>query len=93
MLEDIENFEEVRERGEESYKSFLPTYCPYFKDKVHFTASGLEHLKFKRRNVARPRQDQYMRFKLLKVVLTILSDSKTLQGLYENKRICESTKP
>jgi hypothetical protein len=85
MLEYLENFDEVKTKGEELYKSLQPIHCPYFKDKIHFTSEGLEHLKFKRRNVARPRQDQYMRFKLLKTVPTILENSKTLQGMNENK--------
>ena len=82
---DIENFDEVKLKGEELYKSLEPTYCPYFKERIHFNTEALEHLKFKRRNVARPRQDQYMRFKLLKVIVQILNDSRTVQGIWETK--------
>lgn len=85
MLEKIENFEEVKQKGEAFYRLLQSVYCPYFKDAVHFTTEGLEHIKFKKRNVARPRQDQYMRFKLLKVVPIVLSNSRTVQGIMETK--------
>jgi hypothetical protein len=92
MNDQLEDFEEVKEKGESLYKSLEPVYCPYFKNKVHFTAEGLEHLKFKRKEHSRPRQDQYMRFKLLKFVPGILSESKTLQGLWETKQFEKARK-
>lgn len=58
MIIDIENFEEVRAKGEELYKILNRIFCPYFKAHIYFNAKALEHLKFKRRNVARPQQDQ-----------------------------------
>jgi len=82
---EAEYFEEIRQKGEGYYKSLQPLYCPYLKDKVHFTAEGLEHIKFKRRHTARLKQDQYMRFKLLKVIPVVLGDSKTVQGIWETK--------
>jgi hypothetical protein len=85
MAPEIENFEEVKLKGEAFYKTIEPTYCPYLQQKVHFNAEGLEHLKFKRRRMARPRQDQYMRFKLLRLAPEVLTNSKTVQGIWETK--------
>lgn len=85
MLEISENFTEIRQKGEDYYKTIGEVYCPYFKEKVHFTAGGLEHLKFKRPRMARAQQDQYMRFKLLKYVPQVLGNSHTVQGIFETK--------
>lgn len=81
-----EQFKEVKERGEDLYKSIGEIYCPYFKEKISFGAQGLEHLKFKRREKARLEQDQYMRFKLLYLAPEILKSSHTLQGVFETKK-------
>lgn len=54
MSLDLENFEEVRIKGEEIYSNLKEIYCPYFKDKIYFNSQGIEHLKFKRQRQARP---------------------------------------
>ncbi|MBI2025609.1 hypothetical protein HYT04_02380 [Candidatus Kaiserbacteria bacterium] len=81
-----QQFKEVKEKGEILYKSFGEVSCPYLKGKVSFSAQGLEHLKFKRRERARPERDQYMRFKLLYLAPEILKLSHTLQGILETKK-------
>lgn len=81
-----EQFKEIKEKGELSYKSLHEIYCPYFKEKVSFGASGLEHLSFKRHLKTRPEQDQYMRFKLLHLAPEVLRLSYTLQGVFEIRR-------
>lgn len=85
MSNDLENFEEVRIKGEDFYKTLEDVHCPYFKDKVSFNAQGLVHLKFKEQRKARPQQDQYMRLKLLHLAPTVIQSSSTLQGFWETK--------
>ncbi|MDO8561840.1 MAG: hypothetical protein Q7S05_03375 [bacterium] len=88
MIEFTEQqFKEVKEKGEEFYKSLGEVSCPFLKDKVSFGAQGLEHLKFKRREKARLEKDQYMRFKLLHLAPEILKSSHTLQGILETKKL------
>jgi len=82
-----QQFKEVKERGEELYKSLGEVSCPYLKEKISFGAQGLEHLKFKRREKARLEKDQYMRFKLLHLAPEILKSSHTLQGILETKKL------
>jgi len=82
-----QQFKEVKEKGEELYKSLGEVFCPFFKEKVSFGAHGLEHLKFKRREKARLEKDQYMRFKLLHLAPEILKLSHTLQGILETKKL------
>jgi hypothetical protein len=85
MSLNLENFEEVRLKGEEVYKSLTFIRSPFLKKDVHFNAQGLEHLKFKDVRKARPRQDQYMRFKLIHLAPKVLEKSNTLQGIMETK--------
>jgi len=85
MNGEIENFQEVMTKGEELYKKISPVWCPYLESEVHFNAQGLEHLKFKRSRYARPRHDQYMRFKLFYLVPEVLRLSKTVQGIWDTQ--------
>jgi hypothetical protein len=80
-----EQFEEIKAKGETFYKDLIEIYCPYFQSKIHFNAKGLEHLKFKKKNFARSREDQYIRFKLLYLAPEILKLSKTVQGISHTK--------
>lgn len=82
----VENFDEVVTRGEALYKTLEKVRCPFFESDIHFNAKGIEHLKFKRQRQARPRQDQYMRFKLLYLVPEVLRLSRTVQGVWETKQ-------
>ena len=81
-----QQFKEIKERGEEFYKSLGEVFCPFLKEKVSFGAQGLEHLKFKRREKARLEKDQYMRFKLLHLAPEILKSSHTLQGILKTRK-------
>ena len=85
MSLDLENFEEVKMKGEDFYKTLGSVHCPYFKEKVSFNAQGINHLKFKEERKARPRQDQYMRLKLIHLAPVVLKSSATLQGIWETK--------
>ena len=80
------NFEEIRTNGEALYKTFGEVYCPYFKEVVSFSAQGLEHLKYKRRDRARTDTDQYMRFKLIHLAPEIIKLSHTVQGVLETNK-------
>ena len=82
----LEQFEEIKLKGEEFYKTIGEVYCPYSKEKIPFNSDGLEHLSFKGRNKVRPEQDQYMRFKLLYLVPEVLKLSYTIQGIFETKK-------
>ncbi len=82
-----EEFNKVKSEAEGLYKSFGKVYCPYLQSDVSFTAPGLEHIKFKRRERARSDKDQYMRLKLISRAPEILKHSHTLQGIFETKKL------
>ncbi len=81
----IDDFEIIKQKGEELYKNLGEIYCPYFKEKISFNARGLEHLKFKSYERPRPTKDQRMRFRLLHLAPEILTLTHTLQGVWETK--------
>lgn len=75
----------TRECAEDLYRNLSDVYCPYFKEKVTFNAKGLEHLKFKKKNHARSQSDQYIRFKILKYASEVIKQTRTIQGISEEK--------
>jgi hypothetical protein len=80
-----EEFDKVKNEAENLYRNFELIYCPYFREKISFNAKGLRHLKFKSDQQARPYKDQYPRLKLLYLAPKVLSQSHTLQGIWETK--------
>lgn len=83
---DKSDFEKVKNNAENFYNSIGEVYCPYFKEKIAFNVKGWEHLKFKKREKSRLRQDQYMRFKLICLAAEIIKNSHTLQGIWETSK-------
>lgn len=74
-------FEELRTSFEASYQVLKQVHCPYLDMAVHFNAMGLEHLKFGRKNHARPHQEQAIRMQLFYLASQIIQASRTVQGL------------
>jgi hypothetical protein len=77
------------EEYEKIYNAIGKVYCPYFKDYVYFTRTGLEHLKFKAKYKARNAKDQEMRIRLLPTAVRTLGDSHTLQNKAWRRRFEE----
>lgn len=86
-----EEFEKIRSEFESKYKNIKEVRCPYFSGSVVFNAMGLEHLKFMRKNHARPRNEQLIRMRLFPLAPEIINLSRTIQGItytkhFENSR-------
>lgn len=80
-----DQFEVLKCKVEESYKQMETIKCPYLSSNVHFNSKGIEHLKFKGKNQARSRDDQYMRLRLLSLAPKVISLSRTVQGISEQR--------
>jgi hypothetical protein len=80
------DFEKVKADAEALYPTIGEVHCPYFKEKIAFNAKGWRHLKFKSNQVARSREDQYARLKLLHFAPIVLQESRTVQGIYETRK-------
>ncbi|MEI8130029.1 MAG: hypothetical protein WCG55_00815 [bacterium] len=83
----IEQFNQMKHSAEDFYNSIDKIRCPYFAEDVHFNAKGLEHLIFKGYNKTRPIEDQFSRFRHLKLASAIIQNSKTLQGYWRTQKI------
>ena len=81
-----EKFNKIKHEAEDFYNKIGVLHCPYFNEKVHFNAKGLEHLIFKTWNRTRPISDQFTRFRHLSLAPEIIKSSKTLQGIWSTKK-------
>jgi hypothetical protein len=82
----FDKFNEVKHEAEDSYNKIGVVYCPYFKENIHFNAKGFDHLIFKSWNRARLADDQFSRLRHLKLAPEIVSQSKTLQGVWPTQK-------
>lgn len=85
-FKDEADFEDVKAKAEALYALVGPVHCPYFGEKIAFNAKGIKHLKFKSDEVARMREDQYSRLKLVQYAPEVLKLSRTVQGIWHTKR-------
>jgi hypothetical protein len=78
-----EEFKFILQKAQELYATIDLVRCPYFPGTViRFNTQGFEHLRRKSWNRGRPRHDQFMRLKYLKMAPAILRLSNTVQGIY-----------
>jgi len=84
-MDNIEQFQRVKQEAEDYYKTVNAVFCPYLKSKINFNAKGLDHIKMKSWNKSRLVSDQYLRLKFLKLVQEVLKNSGTLQEFHETK--------
>jgi hypothetical protein len=87
----VDKFNEIKKEAEEFYNVLDSVYSPYFKENIHFNSKGFEHLIFKTWNRTRPIDDQFSRLRHLKLAPVVISQSKTLQGIWSTKKF-ERTK-
>src|SRR3989344_1599576 len=83
----IEKFNEVKSLAEDFYKKIGKVCCPYFVSDVHFNIKGWDHSVFKSWTNARVVNDQFARFRHIKLAPEIISQSKPLQAIWTTKKI------
>lgn len=86
-FKDEVDFKTTKEKAEEFYTTIGAIHCPYFGEEVAFNVKGIKHLKFKSDGVARPRDDQYSRLKLVHLAPEVLKLSRTVQGIWHTRRL------
>ena len=82
-MEDISNYEKLREDAQKFYTSVHPIDAPAFGEYVHFTAEGFNHILFKGSRSERERSSQILRFKLLPKAVKLIGLSTTYQEYEE----------
>jgi len=85
-FKDEADFESVKAKAEEFYATVGSVRCPYFPGDIAFNVKGIKHLRFKSDEVARSREDQYSRLKLVHLAPEVLKLSRTVQGIWQTRR-------
>ena len=82
-MEDVSNYEKLRDYAHKFYLSIRPILSPAFDEHVHFTAEGFNHIIFKGSRSERERSSQILRFKLLPKAVKLVELSTTYQEYEE----------
>ena len=82
-MEDVSNYEKLREDAQKFYASMRPIQSPALGEYVYFTAEGFNHIIFKGSRSERERPSQILRFKLLAKVIKLIGLSTTYQEYEE----------
>jgi hypothetical protein len=75
-----EKFNQAKIEADAYYRSIGSVKCPYFNNEpVAFNSEGFEHVIFKEWNKTRSQLEQYTRFRLLSLGVSVIKRSGTLQ--------------
>ncbi len=90
-MQDISNYEKIREDALNFYQKIRDIRCPALNNElVHFTSEGFNHLVYKGRRTERSKNDQITKFKLLPRAKKLVEIATTYQeydeGLIEIRR-------
>jgi len=82
-MEDLSNYEKLREDAQKFYGEIGSVFSPIFKEKVYFNAEGFNHIIYKSPRTERERPSQILRFKLLPLAVKLIEESTTFQEFEE----------
>ncbi len=82
-MEDISNYEKLKDNALNFYNSIGKVFSPAFKEEVYFTSEGFNHIIFKGARSERERPSQILRFKLFPLAHKLLKISTTHQEFEE----------
>jgi hypothetical protein len=82
-MEDLSNYEKLRDDAQKFYADIKNVLSPAFGDHIHFTAEGFNHIIFKGSRKEREKSSQVLRFKLLPIAVKLLKLSTTYQEFEE----------
>ena|SRR3989344_7234717 len=82
-MQDISNYEKLKEDAERFYRGIGNIFSPAFKENIYFSSEGFNHIVFKSPRTERERPSQILRFKLLPLAAKLIRDSTTYQEFEE----------
>ena len=82
-MEDLSNYEKLKEDAQRFYNSIRKVFSPAFNQEICFNAEGFNHIIFKGARSERERPSQILRFKLLSLAQKLVKISTTYQELEE----------
>ncbi|MEK7172386.1 MAG: hypothetical protein AAB723_03680 [Patescibacteria group bacterium] len=77
-MEDISNYQQIKETAEKFYKDMSRLFCPVFNEPVIFNSDGFNHLIYKKGG-ERAKDDQITKLKLLPFAKEIVGVTTTYQ--------------
>lgn len=83
-MEDLSNYEKLKENAQKFYKEIGSIFSPAFNEKIHFNAEGFNHIVFKNARSEREKPSQILRFKFLPLAVKLLKLSTTYQEFEES---------
>jgi len=81
-MEDLNYFNEKKEKTRELYSKQKNIYNPYLESQIVFNSDGFHHLQFSARR-ERNRKEQILKFNLLPLAIKVIKKSGTLQEYRE----------
>jgi hypothetical protein len=82
-MDDLSNYEKLKEDAQKYYSAIGQVFCPALNGKINFTSDGFNHIIYKSARTERERPSQIMRFKLLAKAKKLLETSNTYQEFEE----------
>jgi len=82
-MEDLSNYEKLREDAQRFYSEISSIFSPVFKEKIYFPSESFNHIIFKSSRTERDKSSQILRFKLLPLAVKLLKESTTYQEFEE----------
>jgi hypothetical protein len=83
-MEDISNYEKIKEDSKRFYDQIGKVICPAFGQEVIFTSEGFNHLVYKNDRRERDKNVQIMKFKLLPLAQKLVNLTTTYQEYEES---------
>ncbi len=82
-MDDLSNYEKLREDAQKYYNSIRSVFSPAFNQKIYFPSEGFNHIIFKNARSEREKSSQVLRFKLLPLAIKLINISTTYQEFEE----------
>ena len=82
-MEDLSNYEKLKEDAQSFYFSIRKRYSPVFNQEILFPAESFNHIIFKSARSEREKSSQILRFKLLPIAIKLIETSTTYQEFEE----------
>ncbi len=82
-MEDVSNYEKLREDAQKFYSGIGKVFVPALNQEVFFNAEGFNHIVYKSARSEREKTSQILRFKLLPLALKLLQKATTYQEFEE----------
>ena len=77
--ERVTNYEQIKQKASELYKTFVSVDCSALGQKIRFTSEGFNHLVYEAPKKMRDKKAQILRFDMLEKAKFILEMSTTFQ--------------